>query len=351
MTAPTTDTAPAPPPASVQDSNARQALRALELLALERAATRAVTAPLRVPLVAIQRMLIRMWLAEFGSLDAHGNPIKAAAIATRLRGELSRIDANAGTVLDGYVQRAVRLGVDQAAREVGVRLTVDGVGATADDTTARIVAGIDGTVTAAVADAESAAAQAETYADLDAALGKARRALPKATSAAVTAVNGGANAGKRAVAEDLGVQMLWLAEPDCCTTCAGFAGRLTSAGEPFDAKFASTFTDKPHIWPDGPVEQPPAHPHCRCELVPWLGTAPGASGPSLPEVLQREARRAIYKGWSLPSESQPERIRAARKLLARNTIAPASVKDYSRRAVKAGRFPTRNVPHYTPKTK
>jgi hypothetical protein len=141
--------------------------------------------------------------------------------------------------------------------------------------------------------------------------------------------------------------MLWLAEPDACVTCQGFAGRIAAAGQPFDIAFASIFTDKPHLWPAGPVEHPPAHPSCRCECVVWLGVAPGATGPSLPEALQREAQRSILKGWSLPSESGAERIRAARKALARNPAAPASVKAYSRRAVTAGRFPTRTVPHYS----
>jgi hypothetical protein len=343
----------------------------VELLALEQAAANAITALLRPRLVAVQRSATRAWIGAFGSLDSPGDPIRAAAIAAQVRGGLAQIRVSASGPLADYAQRALELGVRQAVAEVnapGVRLearvlpgavstaarrmtmTADSIGATVDAPTARLVAGLDQTVAAALGDAERAVAQVGggSFAEVDAALAKAHRAVPKASATVVTAINGAANAGKRAVADELGAELLVLAEPDCCTTCAGLAGRTTPAGQPFDAKFAFTFTDSPHIWPEGPLEQPAWHPHCRCECVPYLGTAPGATGPSLPEALQREARRAILKGWSLPSESGPERIRAARKVLARNVAAPASVKAYARRAVNAGRFPTRDVPHRAP---
>jgi hypothetical protein len=635
-----TDTDPAPQPAAVQDSNARQALRALELLALEHAAAKVITTLLRPRLVAVQRSATRAWIGAFGSLDNPGDPIRTAAIAAQIRGELSQINVSASAQLADYAQRALTLGVRQAVNEVDTpraagalqksggalpvhtsTMTADSIGATVDVPTARIVAGLNQGIAAAVGDAETAVGKisGDSFAELDAALGKAHRAIPKAASAVVTAINGAANAGKRAVAEVLGVELLWLAEPDACVSCQGFAGHTTPAAQPFDTKLASTFTDKPSIWPPGPVEQPPLHPNClpgdalvlpagrvtgatariydgelveirtlnhkvftatpnhpvltdrgwipvglvdqgsyvvgtmggkgvllgdkhnqnmpsriqdvaeaflgarevsarkmpvtaedfhgdglgsevavvgtyrnlggrldaslrqerrevllqgadvrrgplvllspsqqgpgaygatsdggvsrfgqpapflgaglshsqihagtsvasfdasfaedstygpaadavgfgdrllahsglvqldqvievrrypfighvynlettegwyigngivshncRCELVPWLGTQPGVSSPSLPEALQREARRAILKGWSLPSESGAERIRAARKVLARNPAAPASVKAYARRAVNAGHFPTRDVPHYTP---
>jgi hypothetical protein len=331
----------------------------VELLALERAAVKAITGLLRPRLVAVQRSATRAWIGAFGSLDSPGDPIRTATIAAQVRGELAQIRVSASGPLADYAQRALELGVRQAVAEVNAprsagviparasAVTANGIGAAVDAPTARIVAGLDQGIAAAICDAEAAVGKisGDTFAELDAALGRAHRAVPNAAAAIVTAINGAANAGKRAVADELGAELLWLASPDCCTTCAGFAGRTTSPGQPFDMKLASTFTDKPRIWPPGPVEQPPIHPHDRCEIVPYLGAEPGATGPSLPEALQREARRAILKGWSLPSESGPERIRAARKVLARNPTAPASVKAYARRAVKAGRFPTRNVPH------
>src|SRR5690348_14754699 len=119
MTATTADTAPAPQPPQFQAVLARQVLRATELLALERAAIRAVVGPLNVQLVAVQRAAMRTWLAAFGSLDSPGDPIRAAAIATQVRGDLSRIDVSASAILNGYVARAVALGVNQGRHETG----------------------------------------------------------------------------------------------------------------------------------------------------------------------------------------------------------------------------------------
>jgi hypothetical protein len=348
MTAQATEATPAPQPAAVQASNAAQALRAVEVLALERAAVRAVTAPLRARLVAVQRAAVRAWIAAFGSLDTPGDPVRSADVAAQVRGDLSRIRVDASTVLHGYMQRALDLGVRQGAHTAGVSPAARDIAATVNTSTARTVAGLDQAIAAGITAADAAVGRVSggTFTDLNEALAEAHRAVPRAAAATVTAVHGAANAGKAAVADAFGAGLLWLVEPDCCTSCAGFAGRIAPAGQPFDTKLAYTFTDKPRIWPPGPVEHPGLHPSCRCECVPYLGVEAGASGPSLPAVLQREARRAILKGWSLPSESGAERIRAARKALARNPVAPKSVKAYSRRAVAAGRFPDRNVPHH-----
>jgi hypothetical protein len=347
VTTQATDAAPAPPPPIVQEALAQQALRAAELLVLERAAAAAVAGPLRAQLVTIQRAAIRAWIAAFGSTGAPGDPIRAAAIVADVRGRLARVDTSSAAALQDYARRAVNLGAAQAIRDTGTTLTVDELAPAVDDVTARIVAGLQQDVRGRLAAAENALGTAGDggFADIDAAVAKARRGTATAERSAVSAVHGGATAGRAAVADAIGVDMLWLAEPDACTTCLGFAGRLAPAGQPFDLAHAATFTDKPHLWPPGPLEHPPAHPHCRCQAVPYLGHAPGAPDPSLPEALQREAQRSILRGWSLPTESGPERVRAARKLLARNPKAPASVKAYSRRAVVAGRFPTRAVLH------
>ena len=161
-------------------------------------------------------------------------------------------------------------------------------------------------------------------------------------AAVVQAVNGAANAGITAVADDLGAQRLWFAEPDACLSCQGMAGRLADPGEPFNAAFASTFTPKPRIWPPGPIETCPLHPHCRCRVSPYLGAV--GAGTNLPAALRREAQRAVLKGWSLPSESGPERVRAAQQLLNRGVSAPKSVQAYARAAVRRGHFTTRTVP-------
>lgn len=349
MTVQPADTAPPPRPPAVQETLAQQALRAAELLILERAAVRAVAWPLRMQLVAIRRAAVKAWIGQFGSTAAPGDPIRAAAIAAELRGRIARIDTGSTAAAADYAARALALGVGQEIRATGAELKPADVPAVLNATTARIAAGLEDAVREQLTDAENALGQAATgdFATVDAALGKARRAVSVAERNTVTAVHGAANAGRTAVTDTLGADTLILAEPDCCTTCAGLAGRTAPAGQPFDTKLASTYTDKPHLWPAGPLMHPPWHPNCRCEACTYLGPAPGAPGPSLPEALQREARRAVLKGWSLPTESNAERIRAARKALARNPAVPKAVLAYSRRAVSAGRFPTRDAPHRT----
>src|SRR5690606_27475214 len=92
-----------------------------------------------------------------------------------------------------------------------------------------------------------------------------------------------------------------------------------------------------------PIDGPPAHPHCRCAVSPWLPSEiPG--GVDLPEALRREARRAVLKGWSLDSESNAARLLAAGRLLERGPGMPESVEREARRAIRVGRFRSRKVP-------
>jgi hypothetical protein len=116
--------------------------------------------------------------------------------------------------------------------------------------------------------------------------------------------------------------LMWVPERDACARCLRYAGlRLLNAkdrfpgGLSYDPDQASTG--------EGTVVGPPLHPHCRCELqVVAKGASEGAS-----EALQREAERAIMKGWALESESQKSRRRAAAALLEQKTIlAPVSVR-------------------------
>jgi hypothetical protein len=116
--------------------------------------------------------------------------------------------------------------------------------------------------------------------------------------------------------------LMWVPERDACARCLRYAGmRLLNAkdrfpgGLSYDPDQASTSEDT--------VAGPPLHPYCRCELqLVAKGASEGAS-----EALQREAERAIMKGWALESESQKSRRRAAAALLEQKTIlAPVSVR-------------------------
>ena len=339
---------PPPPPTSTaaaaqpqQPTAAQIALHAAELYALEQLAARAVALPLRARLIRIQRRAATAWITAFGSLDAAADPIRQGQVIAAIRRELADVPAGRSDVLRSYANRALDLGITQAGRETGTNTA--GVDAGLDDTTLRAIAGLPAAVAERIADADGALNTAgPAFSDVAAALAKAHRAANDAQAATVQAVNGAANTGIAAVADALDAQRLLIAEPDACLTCLGLSGRVADPGQSFDAAHAAAFTAKPRIWPPGPIYSPPIHPHCRCRTAVWRGSVAGAV--DLPAALRREAQRSVLKGWSLPSESGPERVRAAQRLLNRGVNAPATVQAYARAAVRRGRFTTRAVP-------
>lgn len=146
-----------------------------------------------------------------------------------------------------------------------------------------------------------------------------------------TAVNQAAATGGEQAAALLGAPgVVWVSERDACVHCLGLAGNVSTTGR-FDGN--TTFGDKPLNW-DGFTGKPPRHPHCRCRVIAWAG-----QDDMVPAALQREAQRSIVRGWSLPTESYPARIRATQRLLRSGTVLPRSVERYGRDAVRAGRFP------------
>lgn len=133
--------------------------------------------------------------------------------------------------------------------------------------------------------------------------------------------------------------VMWVPERDACARCLRYAGlRLLRPGDAFpgglsyDPEQANTTAGK--------IDGPPLHPHCRCELqVVAKGDSEEAS-----EALQREAERAVLKGWALPSEGAASRERAAKALLERGTDLPVSVRrEAAKRLGEGDRF-TRGVP-------
>lgn len=338
---------PSPPPQQPTDAQPQQptaaqiALHAAELYALEQLAARVVAAPLRSRLIRIQRRAATAWITAFGSLGADADPIRQGQIIATISRELAAVPTGIGKPLRDYADRALALGITQAGREVGV--DTGGINAGLDDATLRAVAGLNAAVAGRIADAEAALNTAgPAFADVASALAHAHRAASDAQAATVQTVNGAANTGIAAVADALDAQRLLIAEPDACLTCLGLSGRLADPGQPFDAAHAAAFTAKPRIWPPGPIYSPPIHPHCRCRTAVWRGSVAG--GTDLPSALRREAQRSVLKGWSLPSESGPERVRAAQQLLNRGVNAPAAVQAYARAAVRRGKFTTRAVP-------
>ena len=187
----------------------------------------------------------------------------------------------------------------------------------------------------------------DTFTDVSNALTESQKAVTVAEQATTYAVNAASTAGIKAVAAgipDEDVQLVWIAERDACVHCLAYAGEVVRMHESFPVGL--TFGKKPLVpWPEPLwLSGPPLHPNCRCRLSVWLGHAEGAPGPTLPEVLKREAQRSILRGWRMDTEPESVRLAAAARLLARGVNSPKSVKEFARRAIRKGRFPEHAFP-------
>lgn len=178
---------------------------------------------------------------------------------------------------------------------------------------------------------------ARNRADVVAGLALAQKAPQGIEATARWGVNRAQSAGVATVAEVMDESLLWVGERDACVHCLAYFGQVAKAGFPFPGGL--TFGAKP-LSVD-PVPSPPLHPNCRCRIIVWRPEW----GEMYPAALKREARRSIARGFSLPSESEGVRLRAADRLLNRGAQLPESVKAYARQAVKKGKFPRgRNFP-------
>jgi len=138
---------------------------------------------------------------------------------------------------------------------------------------------------------------------------------------------------QRAEARRLGGdwQVIWIAERDACVRCLAYAGMhvgpdaLFPGGKTFGPAWASITGQEDFNGPGLGM-----HPHCRCELRVIHKTA----APAAAEALEREARRSVAKGWSLPSESPGVRVDAAKRLVGQGARLPKSVVDETRRRLK-----------------
>jgi len=176
--------------------------------------------------------------------------------------------------------------------------------------------------------------EVESPDDLQDALTGARRAVSRTEAAARFAVNRSLSDGVRAVAEEHQWSRIWLPERDACVHCLAYAGEVAGPGEAF--RGGLTFGEKPLVPASGMVPDAPLHPNCRCRTRIYIV---GTDSPDEPDALKREALRSVLRGWSLPSESERTRLKAAEKALARlDRPMPKSVQDYARRALKRGSF-------------
>lgn len=147
------------------------------------------------------------------------------------------------------------------------------------------------------------------------------------------AVTRGGNEGSTAVADVAELPTVWIAETDACVHCLAYSGRVAKPGDAFPGGL--TYGRKSY-YPEA-IAAPPRHPRCRCTVEPLVA-------PEYAAALRREADRSVLRGFSLESESMAVRVDAAERLLEQGVNAPKSVIAFSRRAVRAGSFPTRGRP-------
>ncbi|HEY1820411.1 MAG TPA: hypothetical protein VGG83_10810 [Trebonia sp.] len=186
------------------------------------------------------------------------------------------------------------------------------------------------------------------------ALNVAQQAIGSVATGAEWAVNDAGNRAAARIAQATGQKLVWVPERDACVVCLALSGDVVDPmkGESFDEFATFGATTPPSVWPPGmPLIGPPRHPHCRCIAQVWNGSAVG--GMSWPERLKHEALRSIARGFSLPSESQAARLRAAERILrdGRAGQLPKSVQAYAERAVGRRKFETRTVPSHTVRTR
>lgn len=290
----------------------------------------------------------RQWTRTAGALTAALPP----SAWTALRESLTRLITGrppvpAAALLDGGY-RALRLGEQQGAVELGVR-----------PPTPAQQHPLSGALHLLAADAENNAQERwraavrllnadmpAAWPDLVTKLAPLHTAATDIDRASRYITNHALNQGLADVADHHDTQLLWIAERDACVVCLALSGDVVGRDEDFNAH--ATFGDKPIPWyrpPGQTLLRPPRHNRCRCRVSPYAGQRPGGGPVSLPQALKREAMRSILRGWSLPSESERVRIRAADRLLRRGTSLPKSVQQYASHAVDEGHFPNgREVP-------
>lgn len=321
-----------------QDQQSKQQQFAALLLRIERAAVLAAINSYLMQIAALQRQARALLLTRAAEDAARAIARDLESVAPHMIDERALLAA-----ADTYAAQAVDLGIRWAGGTTP--LEPDPL---AQRAMQAAVASAEDRVRVAV----KLLAQADSPVKVQSALKVASNASRNLATGAEYAVNFSSNSAIRRTAALAGAHLLWVAERDACVVCLALSGHTVdpSTGEAFDetATFDPTH-HAPEVWPPGmPLIQPPRHPHCRCILQVWYGSA--VTGvPDLPDVLQREALRSVARGWSLPSESNAARSRAAEHIL-RTGLAdrlPKSVRAEAERGA-AGRFSSRtHPPHRT----
>jgi hypothetical protein len=239
----------------------------------------------------LKRSVLALW-------SARGEVLTGA----ELRALVAKLDTPPPADLSRWVREAARIG-DKA---------VPGNTAVHESTVAAAVAaGIAPRAVKAREEAarRSAVARVESLSEVLTVMAPLTGSVSTMRGDAEFAVHRARNEAVASAARQTGAKLVFVPERDACLRCIGLSGAT-----------------------GGDIDLPPIHPHCRCEVEPYDDEA-------VPLALKREAVRSVLRGFSLPSESEAARLRAARDMLGRRPAAPESVKAYARAAIRRGKFP------------
>lgn len=293
-----------------------------------------------------------LWTRMFGGPRADAGDDKLLdRILAAVRQAIARLFKGLGQrssrALEGALNPAVALGVAQGAQVLSMLTGRRARGHEARPSRAlrRAARGLPG-----LADEQQRSALALLKAKLIrrlgltgalAAVGRARGVIGRIKAAITRTVNEAVNEGITEQIRRAGAQKMWVSERDSCVTCAAYAGLVVDVDADFPGGLSWDPTQRGRT---EPVKTPPRHPNCRCRVAAWKDEWAQPGVPSMPEALRREAWRSIARGWSLPTESNAARIRAARELLRTGVRLPKSVLEFAGDAVRAGRFADRTFP-------
>jgi hypothetical protein len=294
------------------------------LLQVERRVAKAASGPLRAVTAGLLRELELHWPGD-GADDAAKRAV-VDLIAARIT-EYEMAAAGAQSAIVQGAGQAYELSAHTAAGQVGDVIPGGAAGMLVPVAIATAVAE---QIRAGQALARASQTKAQLVTAVSAGAVSATRVERAATYWVVDAATR-AFVDVQAASEQA-VARVWHAERDACVACLAYAGHYVSspAGR-FPAGL--TYGDRP-ITPLGDIMGPPLHPGCRCSLS--LVHVDVVN--DLSDALKREAQRSVLRGWSLPSESEAVRLRAAEALLKQGNSLPKSVQDYAARAVSSGSF-------------
>ncbi|MGW3821809.1 hypothetical protein ACWEAF_05740 [Streptomyces sp. NPDC005071] len=299
---------------------------------------------------ALVRRTVVAWTRAFGSPDAEAsNPSLLRRILTAVRAAIRRILQGVGIRAQQTMEDSLTDAVMLGARQ-GSQWLRQAAGERHDPLPTRPSRGLRGAtarITAAVDERRDRSlamlrpARARRWSAVASAIGTARGAVASIRTNVTWVVNQAVNEGLIAGIRAVGARKLWIAERDACVRCAAYAGHVVDVGDDFPGGLSFDPTQRGR---GNDLPAPPLHPHCRCRVVAWKDSWAVEGVLSLPDSLRREARRSVARGWSLPSETNAARIRAARELLRTGAGLPKSVAEFAATAVRAGRFANRSVP-------